>query len=316
MMQPVDMSHYEMDVLAAARARGLPAPLAGQVARHAAEEALAGAGRRAGPVLAACDLDRTLIYSAAALLLDPDDVAAPTLAVAEVHQRAPMSFWTQDTQLLIGVLSNAAVFVPTTTRTRSQFARIRFPGPGPRYAVTSNGGHLLVDGVTCPDWASAVADVLTVSAPLREVSEHLARTANGAWVRKRRLAEDLFTYLVVERDQMPAGFVRDLTGWAAERGWGVSVQGRKVYVVPVPLTKSAAVAEVARRTGASGRVVAAGDSLLDAELLEFSLRGFRPAHGELHEIGWSAAHVSVTGAVGVRAGQEIAGRMLAHALIA
>lgn len=261
-------------------------------------------------VVVACDLDRTLIYSSAALRLGGDDEQAPAMTVAEVLDGAPLSFWTRDAEEMLGDLVAESTFVPTTTRTRKQYRRVRFPEPGPRYAVTSNGGHILVDGAPCPDWSQTVRGRLQECAPLAEVVAHLDAVADDSWVRKRRVAEDLFTYLVVQREDLPPSFVDDLTRWCAERGWTVSLQGRKVYCVPAPVTKSAAVAEVALRVGAD-RTFAAGDSLLDADLLEHADVGFRPAHGELHEAGWQAPHVTVTDRAGVAGGEEIVARLLA-----
>ncbi|MBB1247260.1 HAD family hydrolase, partial [Streptomyces durbertensis] len=48
----------------------------------------------AGPVLFASDLDRTLIYSAAALGLTGPDHAAPRLLCVEVYQAKPLSYLT------------------------------------------------------------------------------------------------------------------------------------------------------------------------------------------------------------------------------
>jgi hypothetical protein len=84
----------------------------------------------------------------------------------------------------------------------------------------------------------------------------------------------------------------------------VSVQGRKLYCVPEPLTKSAAVEEVARRSGATV-IAAAGDSLLDAGLLAAADLAIRPAHGELAAAGWSCDGLAVTSGVGVDAGEQI-----------
>jgi hypothetical protein len=298
-------------VTSAAISAGLPAGLAHRVAAYARPDALPATAR----ALVACDLDRTLVYSAAALGLTGEDRHAPSLVVAEVFHGEPLSFQTRAAQDMLAVLARAAVLVPTTTRTRSQYARIRIPGAPHPYAVTTNGGHLLVDGVSCPDWARSVAEELAGAAPLAEIHDHLAAVADEPWVRKLRVADEMFVYVVVERGQVPPGYVDDLAAWCAERGWAVSVQGRKVYCVPATLTKSAAVAEVARRVGA-GDVLAAGDSLLDAELLAAAVRGVRPAHGELHETDWRAPHVAVTTAAGVLAGEEIVARLLADVLSA
>jgi hypothetical protein len=210
--------------------------------------------------------------------------------------------------------------VPVTTRTRAQYARVRLldgsaptSEPAPRrYAVVANGGHLLVDGRPDEGWARQVRGALARCRPLPQVVEALRCATDGHLAGDLRLADGLFAYVTVDRATLPPEAVNDLSAWCAEGGWRVSVQGRRVYCVPEPLTKSSAVAEVARRAGCN-RVLAAGDSLLDAELLESADAGVRPAHGELHEIAWRRPHVAVTGSRGVLAGEEILRRLLERA---
>jgi hypothetical protein len=259
--------------------------------------------------LVASDLDRTLIYSAAALGLTMPDAQAPRLLCVETYRHAPLSYMTETAAELLTELAAQAVFVPTTTRTREQYRRVRLPGPPPAYAVCANGGHLLVDGESDPDWQAEVRRRLTGCAPLAEIRDHLRRSTDPAWLLKERVAEDLFAYLVVDRAALPDTYVKELTAWARPRGWTVSLQGRKIYAVPGPLTKSAAVAEVARRTGAE-RVYAAGDSLLDADFLGAADAGWRPGHGELADAGWNAPHIVALPERGVAAGE----RILAEAL--
>ncbi|MCX4778205.1 HAD family hydrolase [Streptomyces sp. NBC_01264] len=258
-------------------------------------------------VLVASDLDRTLIYSAAALGLTMPDPVAPRLLCVEVHESKPLSFMTETAAGLLAELSAdpAAVFVPTTTRTRKQYQRIRFPGRPAKYAICANGGQLLVDGVPDRDWRRQVAARLAAeSVPLEEMNAHLLSVADPAWLRKARVAEDLFAYLVVERALVPAEWIKALTEWSEARGWTVSLQGRKIYAVPRPLTKSAAMREVAERTGATS-TLAAGDSLLDADLLLAADTAWRPGHGELADADWTAPHVTSLAQAGVLAGEEI-----------
>ncbi|MFI1204221.1 HAD family hydrolase [Streptomyces sp. BHT-5-2] len=256
--------------------------------------------------LVASDLDRTLIYSAAALHLDGPDATAPRLLCVEIYQGRPLSYLTETAAALLTELARRTTFVPATTRTREQYRRIRLPGPPPEFAVCANGGRLLVRGESDPDWQRTVAARIAARcAPLDEIRAHLDRTADPAWLRSARTAEDLFAYLVVERPLLPESWVEELAAWAEPRGWTVSLQGRKIYVVPGPLTKSAAVAEVARRTGAPG-ILAAGDSLLDADLLLAADRAWRPGHGELADSGWRAPHVTALAERGVAAGEVIA----------
>ena len=261
-------------------------------------------------VLVASDLDRTLIYSANALFLAGEDAEAPALVVAEVYEGKPLSFMTRAAEHLLVDVADAAVFVPVTTRTVAQYRRIRLPGPTPEYAVTTNGGVLLHHGTPNADWQDKVRSLVAGGcAPLPEISAYLARPEFAAWTLKLRTAEDLFAYAVVDRAALPGQFLLELEAWCAERGWTVSLQGRKLYCVPVPVTKQDAVAEVARRTG-TDRIVAAGDSLLDRPMLEAADVAFRPAHGELDDAGWFDPHLQVTEAWGVLAGEEILRRVL------
>lgn len=260
--------------------------------------------------LVASDLDRTLIYSAAALQLSMPDAEAPRLLCVEVYGHKPLSYMTEKAAALLDELARSTVFVPTTTRTREQYGRIHLPGPAPRYAICANGGHILVDGVSDPDWQTQVARRLADEcATLAEVRAHLVATADPAWLLKERVAENVFAYLVVERSLLPDGWVKELAAWADPRGWTVSLQGRKIYAVPKPLTKSAAMDEVARRCGAT-TTLAAGDSLLDADLLLAADHAWRPGHGELADSGWRAPNVQVLRERGVAAGEEILSRLL------
>lgn len=259
------------------------------------------------PVVACLDLDRTTIYSAAALDLRMPDHEAPRMLCVEVYKGAPLSFMTEDAVARLHDLAAVALVVPTTTRTPEQLARVHLPGPPARYAIAANGGCLLVDGVPDADWSATVRDRLAGGAPLAEVQAHLD-AVSGPFVLNRRTASDLFCYAVVERTEVPDGWVDTLGAWCAERGWTVSLQGRKVYAVPRGLTKSAAAREVVARTGAH-MLLAAGDSLLDADLLDAADHAARPAHGELHDTGWTRDGLVVTAARGVAAGAELLGHL-------
>lgn len=270
----------------------------------------AGGGAPRVPLVAS-DLDRTLIYSAAALALDMPDAEAPRLLCVEVYEGRPLSYMTETAARLLTGLAGHCVFVPATTRTREQYGRIRLPGGPARYAVCANGGHILVDGETDEDWNAQVRRGLTGCAPLEEVCAHLREeAAGGDWVLKQRVADGLFAYLVVDRARLPQTWVKELAEWAGPRGWTVSLQGRKIYAVPGPLTKSAAVAEVARRTGAT-HTWAAGDSLLDTDMLLAAGQGWIPGHGELAAGGWGAGHVTGLSERGVAAGERIVVEMCA-----
>ncbi len=255
--------------------------------------------------MVAVDLDRTLIYSRAAIdaMLAPPDV--PPLTCVELLDGRPQSFLTNESAHWLEILGTRAVLVPTTTRTVAQYYRVQLPGGPAAYAVTSNGGHIIVDGHSDDRWRSAVQRrIAGDGAGLVEIVGGLHRHADPSWVLHNRVADDLFCYLVVELARLPADFLAEWTAWCAERNWVVSMQGRKIYALPRALTKEAAITEVRSRAGA-GRLVAAGDGALDAGFLSMANAAIRPPHGELAEMGWRLPHVSITGSAGVLAGEEI-----------
>ena len=252
-------------------------------------------------LLIASDLDRTLIYSRAALALTGDPL--PPLTCVERRGGEQLSFLTATAARLTAALAARAVLVPVTTRLPDQLSRVRLPGPPSRFAVAANGGALLVDGVADRGWQARVSAAVSASASLSDVLSYIRQHCDPVWARKVREA-GLFCYVVLGEAGAPDGFVAEATEWAAARGWIVSAQGRKLYWTPTGLTKAAAVAEVADRIGAE-LVLAAGDSLLDRELLAYADRGIQPAHGELSSSGWSAPRVERTRTAGVLAGQEI-----------
>jgi hypothetical protein len=256
---------------------------------------------RPGGVLVASDLDRTLIYSAKAGRFGTDD---PPVVCVEVHDGKQASFVTAGAARRLVSLADAATVVPVTTRMCEQYERITLPGPLSRYAIAANGGVLYVDGRPDRAWSASVARALAGTFPLAAVWEHAGHICRPEWTVKLRNAAELFCYALVRPSRLPAGFVGDISGWAAERGWRISLQGRKLYWVPEALTKSAAVAEVARRIGAQA-VLAAGDSLLDVDMLLAADFGIHPRHGELYETGWSAPGVTQSAAAGICAGEEI-----------
>ncbi|MFQ1003882.1 HAD family hydrolase [Modestobacter sp. SSW1-42] len=266
--------------------------------------------------LIASDLDRTLIYSAAAapsggLVADPDGPGATGLVAVERYEGRDISFMTPAAATALAALAAREVVVPVTTRTPAQLARVRLPGPAPRYAIAANGGVLLVDGVPDPVWAARVAREVAAVAPLSAVLADLTALCRPEWAGRPRIAADLFCSVVVDRPAVPAGVVERLTDRARAGGWSVSLQGRKIYLVPQPLQKSTAAMEVARRVGADV-VLAAGDSLLDVDLLAAADRAVRPGHGEIAASGWSAPWVDALTSTGAAAGEEIVAWFAAH----
>ena len=249
----------------------------------------------------AVDLDRTMIYSEGALGVQLDE----TFECVEMYEGKPLSYMSARSVSLLRELTETAAVVPTTTRTIEQFQRISLPGAPWRYAITSNGGNILVDGIPDTQWRNGFdVDLAGVGAELRSrISEE--------WVLKYREADGLFCYLVVNTAAVPKNFVTEWSQWCAAHGWNVSQQGRKIYTMPNAVCKSAAVAEVRARLIQDGtldteaHLLAAGDGALDAEMLIAADAAIRPRHGELELVRFARPWLTVTDTSGVRAGEEI-----------
>jgi hydroxymethylpyrimidine pyrophosphatase-like HAD family hydrolase len=247
----------------------------------------------------ALDLDQTLIYSArSAGALD----GVPTVWV-EDYDGAPLSLMTARAYRLLAELSHRHHVVPVTTRTPEQYARVRLPVP-PEYAICCNGGVLLCNGERDRDWDDRVAEDLVSVASADLVAARVIAVRDEQWVRTVRQVEQLFVYLVAHsREQIPDAWIAEIGAWAGDLGWTVSVQGRKVYVVPGVLSKGAAAVRVAGLLG--GPLFAAGDSLLDTTLLTVAEVAARPAHGELHAVDWQRPGLYVSPSSGATAAEEI-----------
>src|SRR5690348_3965768 len=93
----------------------------------------------------ASDLDQTLVYSRRALRI-PEDT--PGLVPAEWINGKLSAFMSAYALERLQSLPQDIVFMPVTTRTVEQYRRIHiFQNECiPKYAVTSNGGNIIVDG--------------------------------------------------------------------------------------------------------------------------------------------------------------------------
>ena len=270
------------------------------------------------PVTVATDLDGTVLFSARSLAILAGEDLSPSVALSPSVDPAPAGpeglveidgvygYMTSAAAATWSRLTEAGVVVPVTTRSIPQYLRLGLPGRPPRYAIVGNGAQLLVDGQPDPAWKSSVVREIARSS----VAFGVVWAQAGAWHAEHGFkllgeVEECFVYLtVVRREPWLTEFASQAQAWAEPRGWRASLQGRKLYLVPLALDKAAAVTRLAARLGAD-EVVAGGDSLLDAEMLRVADAAIRPGHGELHRVGFTAPRCRVASAKGIAAGEEI-----------
>ena len=250
--------------------------------------------------LTVTDLDGTVIFSPRTLVTDDGDLRS-----VDVHEGRIRAFMTGAAALEWARLVSAGALVPATTRSVSQYRRLRLPGPAPRLAIVCNGARLLVDGEPDARWDRLMRRQIRGSAGFDVVWRQAGRWYERHAFAAVRAVDDLFVYLTVhERTEWFTDFAAAAAAWSAVVGWRASLQGRKLYLLPVALDKAAAADHVVERLAAE-RVVAGGDSLLDLGLLLSADAAIRPAHGELHVGEVALPGCRVTRASGAAAGDEI-----------
>lgn len=255
----------------------------------------------------ASDLDRTLIYSLNAIGVPGD---APGLVPAEVIDGRTVSYISQQALDMLKELAAKIVFMPVTTRTIAQYRRINLFQETviPDYAVTSNGGNILVNGVVDPEWRAAVGRLVERgSVPAEEAGRIVRSVVRAEWITSERYCDELFYTFVVHRDSLPLDEITRMAERLDGLGWKVSLQGRKLYIVPEAVNKSDAILHV-RRTVRSEPMVASGDSLLDKSLLAAADYAIAPCHGEIfaeQQAGLVNLEYPFTKQSGVFAGDEI-----------
>lgn len=251
----------------------------------------------------AVDLDRTLIWSAHAWNGHQDDAVC-----VEERSNAPLSFIHASAVDQLTALVAGGRLVPVTTRTEAQYRRVLLPGGPARYAICLNGGRVLVEGAEDRRFTSMVERSLAETAPPAEtasVLEFWAQSVSEVLGACRiKEAETLFHYAVFERPVASGAETAALDAKAQRYGWNVSVQGRKVYLIPRTLTKERALTYLEAAHGV--RVVAsAGDSSLDRGMLSEFPPGWTPSGSELHRSGQEPRCTLVTDSRGLRGGAEI-----------
>lgn len=228
----------------------------------------------------ASDLDQTLIYSQP---LERAEQLGDRIVTAELIDGKARSYMSSSAYQQLQELMTELIFIPVTTRTMQQYFRIHLISQmlKPTYAVTSNGGNIVIDGHPDLEWqASILARVSETSAHVKDVNRLMKQVLSPEWVISSSYCDELFFSHITDRAKIPLQEVAEMSAELRRMGWNTSIQGRKIYVVPGAVNKGDAVAYLKQLTE-EHKVVASGDSLLDQCLLDFADFSMAPRHGEL-----------------------------------
>lgn len=251
------------------------------------------------------DLDRTLVHPARTL------PAGQRAEVVEVYEGRGITVADPDALAALGELAAGGAFVPVTTRSQEQLRRIapiwRLAADG--WAICANGATLLHRGRTDPQWRAIVDDAARGSASVAEAraafERHVGSPGSVGWMPLLRDCDERFLYATLVLARIPDDLVAVADAALAPLRWRAVLHGRKLYALPHHVCKGRALTHLRQRAGVDA-VMAAGDSLLDVELLLAAERRWCPRDAELVALGRVPPGTRVTTAVHVAAGVQIA----------
>lgn len=263
----------------------------------------------------ASDLDGTLIFSQKRCEDIPQNTA---IILVEKKGQEEISYMTQRSIDTLKAISESAVFIPATTRTVEQYKRISIFQEEivPEYAITSNGGKILINGEVDSRWEEYItAGMEKLPVPAEDVFNRLSEFMEDSWVLSYRFADELFWVFIVNRENMPKNEMNNYIQWATDNGWKISIQGRKLYIIPELINKWSALNYLKQKI-ACDTIISAGDSLLDYPLLKNSTFGYVPLNCELKTYldkeKLVVPNITFTKNSGVMAGEEILKNLMTY----
>lgn len=210
------------------------------------------------------DLDNTLIYSYKHELGNEK-------RNVELYQGREISFITEKTYELLKKVNQQYQIVPVTTRTVEQYQRIHLGIHPFQYALTCNGGILLVDGKREDTWYLESRKMTEPAVPaMKKAMEYLEKDARRKF--ELRYIEELFVFTKCKEVEK---VIQDLKKLLKEELVEVFSNGEKLYVLPVTLSKGNAVKRL-KAYLEPDCVIAAGDSEFDKSMVCEADKGFMP----------------------------------------
>ncbi|MEX3621814.1 HAD family hydrolase [Viridibacillus arvi] len=232
-------------------------------------------------ILFTSDLDRTLIYSNHMMSLYPT-----TRLKTAVERKGDVetSWMCDETMELLKEVREKTLFVPVTTRARHQYERIHaIQELHPLVAVTSNGGTILENGKPDLVWAKQLRQSIEDSSVPDEQMLRIMKDIKYAdWMERSLYIDDLFYVNHVHLENVQVDALQQLKEELHELGWHLLLQKKKLYMLPNVLTKEAAVSYIKNKYSFDYHF-AAGDSILDYNMLAMADRSYTPLHGDMKD---------------------------------
>lgn len=222
-------------------------------------------------IILASDLDNTLVFS------PRRDIVGDKVCV-EVYKNQENSYMTKKSINLLKTIQEKAMFIPVTTRSSEGYSRIDFNSVGvdiPKYALTCNGGVLLVDGKRDESWYSNTLELIEPSSnALDKAVEILEKDGNlsldirkveGVFIftKSNNIDETVRVLKSELAEELELDLIRILT------------QGVKIYIIPTILNKGTGIKRL-REMFAPSKMFVAGDTVFDIPMLILGDKSYFP----------------------------------------
>lgn len=210
-------------------------------------------------MLFATDLDNTMIFSNRRIVGSKCDVHC-----VEYYNGLPITYMTHSSIAKLNNIVRRINVVPITTRSLAQFNRIQFFSELP-LAVVANGGTILQNGKVYKEWEHHINGILK-KYDFEYVLE-IFSTLPGLSL-KPKLVDGKFVFA----KSNDADLCRHILQSKLDtKIWQLSFQRKKIYAIPMEITKGNALRFICEHIVPDNLlVVSAGDSNLDISMLEYS----------------------------------------------
>lgn len=208
-------------------------------------------------ILLACDLDNTLIHSYKRM--SEGDVCV------EYWDGKPLSYMSPSALSLLNDIGGRIMFVPVTSRSMEQYSRIMWQNMiRHEYAITTNGGILMLNGAASKPWASDMQCMVTVAHDELMFAQSLLQSDKSCI--KVRFIDNIYIFAWSDEPEK----TKHKIDAQLDSGRVLTArQGNKIYVFPKGLSKGAALKKLVEQVKPD-YLICAGDNALDISMLEIA----------------------------------------------
>ena len=207
----------------------------------------------------ATDLDGTMIYSKRRIAEITNQ-----LTCVEFLNEKPISYMTDSAIEKLKFLLDKIYVIPATTRSTSQFMRVKL-FTSTEFAIVANGGIILHNGTIDQDWQKSISSLL-IEYNFEDVLNVFYNLPN--LTSKPTLVDSCFVFAKTDNVVL----VKKILQSKLDKNiWQLSFQGNKVYAIPCKISKGNALKFIYENyLNSNSPIIASGDSNLDLSMLDYS----------------------------------------------